>query len=526
MQPDQVVSPELRQQMVQLSEETRRQIGVFVDRKGHVSHVIVGDSHRIFLPDIGRHRAGKSRFRGLRLIHTHLHGESLSKDDLTDLSLLSLDMIVAIILQAQREPELEIAHLLPENPEKRLWNLLSRARSSELSLDFTTFIRHLEAEFQKRASQTAVRQGESAIVVYVDCGEYDREQELAELGELAQTCGVTVVDVVVQRRDRPDPKTVIGRGLFEDLILRSMQLGVDLLIFGRDLNPTQARNIADMTELRVIDRTQLILDIFAQRAQSRDGKLQVELAQLRYNLPRLMGRHTAMSRLTGGIGGRGPGETKLEIDRRRARDRITRLENEVEQLGQRRDIRRQKRLQREIPIVSLVGYTNAGKSTLLNTLTQSGVYVADQLFATLDPTNRRMRFPEEREVLITDTVGFIRRLPQALIAAFKATLEELKHADLLLHVVDISNPDFESHIECVDGLLSDLELGGIPQLRVLNKVDLIDADHTNVAALSQQLNGIAVSALQRPTLTPLMRTVEEHLWRNGAADAPRLVAEL
>ena len=296
------------------------------------------------------------------------------------------------------------------------------------------------------------------------------EASLAELRELARTAGVEVLDSVLQMRREPDPRYLIGRGKLEELNLRAMQLGADLLIFDRNLSPSQAAHIAEETSLKVLDRTQLILDIFAQRAQSADGKLQVELAQLKYLLPRLAQSDDSLSRLAGGIGGRGPGETKLEIDRRRVRDRIAHLERRIEHLSRERQVRRGRRERRELPVISIVGYTNAGKSTLLNALTHSEVLAEDKLFATLDPTSRRLRFPEEREVIITDTVGFIRDLPQDLVAAFRATLEELDDADLLLHVVDASDPAHDAQVEAVEQILETLGLLSKPRILVWNKV--------------------------------------------------------
>jgi GTP-binding protein HflX len=296
----------------------------------------------------------------------------------------------------------------------------------------------------------------------------------------------------------------------KDLVFRSMQFGADILIFDQSLNPSQLRAITDMTELKVLDRTQIILDIFAQHASSTDGKIQVELAQLKYLLPRLVTKNTAMSRLTGGIGGRGPGETKLEINRRRARDKIIRLEKMLRDSARSRTLRRTQRRRQGLPIISIVGYTNAGKSTLLNSLTDSHVSVADKLFATLDTSSRRLRFPREREVIITDTVGFIRDLPPELIAAFRATLEELQDADLLVHVADASSPYLEGHIDVVEKTLADLELNGTPRLLALNKIDRIPAD--TVTGLVRRFGGVAICALERDSLHPLLREMDAGLW--------------
>jgi GTP-binding protein HflX len=334
-----------------------------------------------------------------------------------------------------------------------------------------------------------------------------------ELRELCRTAGIAVTDVAIQRRPDPDPKYLIGRGKLEDVLVRAMQYDAGLLIFDPDLTPGQAHSISDFTDLKVIDRTILILDIFAQRARSRDAKLQVELAQLRYRLPRLQEENTMMSRLVGGIGGRGPGETKLEIGRRRARERVHRLEQEIAQTRLQRAGRRARRTRREVPIVGIVGYTNAGKSTLLNTLTGSEVLVEDKLFATLDPTTRRLRFPRERELILADTVGFIRDLPKDLAQAFRATLEELQDADLLLHVVDSADPDREAQIVAVERILKDLDLASTPRLLVYNKIDRLTPEAC--AGLAADGQAIRLSAFDAQTTRPLLAAMEEALWREG-----------
>jgi GTP-binding protein HflX len=302
----------------------------------------------------------------------------------------------------------------------------------------------------------------------------------------------------------------MGEGKIRELVIRAMSRGATILIFDQDLSPSQIRAISEMTELKVIDRSQLILDIFARRAHSRDGKVQVELAQLKYRLPRLAGKGTAMSRLMGGIGGRGPGEMKLEIDRRRVRDRIHLLEKELSMLGEARRQRKARRLEKRVPIVSIIGYTNAGKSTLLNTLTKSNTFTENKLFATLDTASRRLRFPREREVIITDTVGFIRDLPKDLMAAFRATLEELEDADLLLHVVDASNPRFERQVASVEKILSDLAILDKPRLIVLNKIDRIDRQEAEHLAV--RFDAVLISALDRTSFPPLFEAIEKHIF--------------
>ena len=339
---------------------------------------------------------------------------------------------------------------------------------------------------------------------------------MAELEELAVSADVVVLDKIIQRRQKIDSKTVLGKGKLEELLIRSMRLGADLIVFDTELSPAQVRALSEATDLKVIDRPQLILDIFAQRAQSREGKLQVELAQLKYLLPRLVqGQNSAFSRLAGGIGGRGPGETKLETDRRRVRDKITNLEKQVNSLSRQRQERRKSRVQKNLPIISLVGYTNAGKSTLLNALTNSDVYAEKKMFATLDPTSRRLRLPVEQEVIINDTVGFIRDLPETLVAAFRATLEEIGDSDLLVHIVDASNPRAVQQIEAVNKILLELELIKIPQIVVLNKADLLDEQ--SIEALNRQISLdtdaeiVAVSAIHSKTLKPLIEKIGETL---------------
>ena len=491
-----------------------RQVGVLVDRRGNIEYVLVGDAKSIVIPDLKGFRKGSSRLLGLRYLHTHLKGEPLSQEDLLDLALLRLDLIAAISVEPNGLPgPAYLAHLLPKNLENKNWELLDPIHPSQLEVDFVQLIQSLEEEFARaQGGRELGDHRERAILVSAtDESKSEAEDSITELKELARSDGVIVLDSVIQRRPKPDPRFVMGKGKLQELILKSLQLGADLIIFNQELTPAQVRVIADYTDLKVIDRTQLILDIFAQRAHSRVGKVQVELAQLKYMLPRLSTRDDALSRLTGGIGGRGPGETKLEVDRRRVKDRIHRLENELKYLAKGREQRRAKRLKKELPIVSIVGYTNAGKSTLLNALTHSQVLVEDKLFATLDPTSRRLRFPRDLEVIITDTVGFIRDLPKDLIEAFRATLDELEDADLLLHVVDVSNPQFEEQIEAVNKILCDLGLHATPTLLVFNKEDRVDPKM--VENLCRSYQAVSISAIQPETLPKLIHRMEEELTR-------------
>ncbi len=518
--PDEIVSAELARHVCELSRETGRQVGVLIDRRGGVECVVVGDARKLDLPDIGRARAGQARLRGLRLVHTHLKEEPLSHDDLTDLARLRLDLVAAIGVRPSGEPgALHFAHLLPANANGDLWRVESSSTVHESRFACATQLQALEAELSRDAALRTVHGRERAILVaFSTRGRAEAEDSLAELKELAYSAGVEVVDSIVQVRREADPKYLIGRGKLEDLVLRSMQALATLLVFDQDLTPSQARHIGESTSLKVIDRTQLILDIFAQRARSADGKLQVELAQLRYTLPRLSARDDSLSRLTGGIGGRGPGETKLEIDRRRVRERIAALERKIDRLSSERTVRRSLRNRREMPVVSIVGYTNAGKSTLLNALTRSEVLVEDKLFATLDPASRRLRFPRDREVIITDTVGFIRDLPKDLVAAFRATLEELSDADLLLHVIDAADPNHEAQVQAVEAILDRLGLSQAPRLVVCNKADALPPGQAQ--RLADRYGGVAVSALTGDGFEALLARVEELLWSPDAARVP------
>ena len=318
-------------------------------------------------------------------------------------------------------------------------------------------------------------QRETVVLVGIDTGEFDAEVSIRELEELADTAGADVAAVLTQKRDAPDKATAIGTGRLEELRVLCENAGVELVIFDCELNATQHRNLEDALPCRVIDRTTLILDIFAGRARSAEGRLQVELAQLQYLLPRLAGQGAAMSRLGGGIGTRGPGESQLETDRRHIRRRITALRQQLERVEQQRETRRARRKKDGLCTVAIVGYTNAGKSTLLNALTSAGVLAEDRLFATLDPTARALRLPDGRQVLLIDTVGFVRRLPHHLVEAFRSTLEEAAQADVLLNLCDASSPEAEEHLAVTRKLMEELGCTGRPVLSVLNKCDIAPA---------------------------------------------------
>lgn len=499
--------------LTELSREVERQLALLIDRAGQVQHILVGDADRIVVPDLGRVRERESRFRGLRLIHTHLDDAPLSQEDLHDLVLSRLDMIVVVEAQSDGLPgDAHYGYMLPQNRDGALWQVEGPLSPHALDEeDFLSFISSLEAEFLRSATEgSEVEEGNRAILIGVyNRRTLDYEARMDELEELARSAGLFVMSREIQRRDKPDPRYLMGRGKLEQLNMESMQMGVDLLVFDAELTPTQSRNIAEQTELKTIDRSQLILDIFAQRAHSRDGKLQVELAQLKYMLPRLSQMNKAMSRLTGGIGGRGPGETKLEINRRRARDRIHRLEKQLKNVRKQRQNRRRHRQRGSTPMVSAVGYTNAGKSTLVNTLTQSDVLSENRMFSTLDPVSRRLSLPYNQTALFSDTVGFIRDLPPDLVTAFQATLEELEDADLLIHLVDVSDPAYQEQIESVNRILAELDLHDKPSLLVFNKIDRIDPEEAE--NLTRRYKAIGISALDPETLSPLLDAVVHEL---------------
>jgi GTP-binding protein HflX len=544
-----IATPELIKSLAEASHESGRQVGALVHRSGEIDYVIAGDATRLMLPDIGRLRAATGRFRALRLIHTHLYNEPLTRDDLVDLVRLRLDLVAAI--QLSPEGEARTIHYAyntpvaePSNPRRSHIALpLPEGEAMLLSaegslpyrqvgplpfgrseVNFGELIQALEDEFARRTRTRAVTAKDGrAILVHVSDkakahNHHAAEESLRELSELSRTAGVQVMDTVLQSRERIDPKFVLGKGKLDEVVLRAAELDVETLIFDHNLTPSQAAAIVKHTDLKVVDRTQLILDIFAQRAESSDGKLQVELAQLKYALPWLSLKDNALSRLTGGIGGRGPGETKLEVGRRRAKERVSFLEAQLRKLSKQRTQRRRRRGRQDVPVVSIVGYTNAGKSTLLNALTGASVLAEDKLFATLDTRSRRLRFPEEREVVITDTVGFIRDLPKDLFAAFRATFEEAADADLLLHVVDASDPARDQQIETTVDLLEQLGLGGIPRILVYNKVDRMEREQARLLGWGRA-DMVAISATDRESTRGLLGKIAERLetrWAEAA----------
>jgi GTPase len=511
--PEYLITPELNRDMAELSHEIQRQIGVLINRAGKIAYVLAGDFQGLFFPELYEYRANPGRLRGIRCIHTHLNNEPLTQDDLTDLSLLRLDAMAAVTVGTDGFPmAVHWAHILPGAEIRQTpYQIREVLQPHQMDIGCLELIHALEREMgQLRSRPAFLPHAERAMICSVtNVPRKKALDSLAELTELCRSAGIEIADTMLQIRKEIDSRTLMGQGKLQELAIRAMQSDVTLLIFDQELNASQIRTITDLIELKVIDRTQLILDIFAQRARSKEGKLQVELAQMKYLQPRLVTKNTAMSRLTGGIGGRGPGETKLEINRRRVRDRIHHLEKALVDVQKQRRRQRRQREEKGVPIISIIGYTNAGKSTLLNTLTHSQVTAEDRLFATLDPSSRRLRFPKDMEVLITDTVGFIRNLPKDLVVAFRATLEELESADLLLHVIDISNPRYGEQIRAVESILSDLELEHLPQVRALNKVDLVDPE--DASRLVLQLHGVPICAHKRDTLMPLIDKMADFL---------------
>ena len=498
--------------MCQLTDDIRRPLAVLLTRRGQIEEITIGTDLTLSPTTMAKFRAGSRSLRGLRLIRTQLHDQPLSQESLTDLAYLRLDLIGVLSVTPEWTPgNLYLAHLLPPNGSGQLFKILKATPFHQCTMAFDQFIGDLEADLQQaRSTHTIGREGESAILVSASArSRAEQEDRLVELTELATSVGVTVIDRIVQRTPDGHQRYLLGSGKLKDVLIQTLHKGADMVIFDQTLSPAQSRAISEMTDIKVIDRTQLILDIFARRAHSREGKVQVELAQLQYLLPRLSGKGAQLSRLGGGIGTRGPGETKLETDRRRIRDRMTHLERELQQFARHQDQRRARRTRHGMPVLSLVGYTNAGKSTLLNVLTKSQVSAENRLFETLDTTSRRLRFPQDREVIVTDTVGFIRDLPQELVGAFRTTLEELREADLLIHVVDASAADVDVQISAVVAILQDLNLGTIPRTLVFNKCDRISPAVADL--LCRRYGAIGISAVLPQTLHPLLEHLERQL---------------
>ena len=524
---DRLTTPEFAQRLAAISTDLNQPVCVYINRRGQVIRVGVGTPRQTQIPPLELPRYGAERLSGIRCLATQLKIEPPNEAALTAMAIQRLDSLVMITLSGagfERRgggatgyvKHTYLAHLVPDSAAN--WTVSSPISLDDLAdQDFLDLVENLEAEFQREyVAQQVDRDHDQVLIVglMTDERKSQRFQDgLVELTRLVETAGGTVVETLTQKRSRPHPQTVVGEGKVQEIALAAQTVGANLIAFDRDLHPAQIRNLETQIGIRVVDRTEVILDIFAQRAQSRAGKLQVELAQLEYMLPRLIGRGQAMSRLGGGIGTRGPGETKLETERRGIQRRISRLQQEVNQLQAHRSRMRQRRQHREVPSIAIVGYTNAGKSTLLNTLTNAEVYTADQLFATLDPTTRRLIIQdvgtqEPRSILLTDTVGFIHELPPSLVDAFRATLEEVTEADALLHLVDLSHPAWQNQIRSVMKILSEMPITPGPALVAFNKIDQVDGD-TLALAQEEFPQAVFLSASDRLGLETLRQRLAQ-----------------
>lgn len=501
---------EQARELAALSRSLGRQIGLIIDRQGRVVMVLVGEPASILIPELPRGRESSGRLRGIRLLHTHLSQEGLSQEDLMDMLFLRLDSVGVLTVNDYGDPvSFQSGHLLPPNAGSLPYRVHELQPWDQIERDFAAEAESLEEELARVTSEAAEAENlPRAILVSVSSlPKSIQEIHIAELQELARTAGIIVAGTLLQRVAEIHPRHILGKGKLAELEILALQGQATLIIFDGELTPAQLNSLSEMTERKVLDRTQLILDIFAQRATTRAGKLQVEMAQLKYTQPRLVGKNRAMDRLMGGIGGRGPGETKLETDRRRVRERIARIRKELDGLRRQRSFTRARRSRQGLPVAALVGYTNAGKSTLLNALTKSSVLAENKLFATLDPTTRRLRFPQERELVLADTVGFIRNLPKELTEAFQATLEELESADLLLHVADASHPELDRQITAVETILADMNLHDLPTILLLNKWDAVDED-MRLALLETWPKALPISASSGEGLSGLSRAIE------------------
>ncbi|MFW6358790.1 MAG: GTPase HflX [Chroococcales cyanobacterium] len=526
---DRATTPEFAQRLAAISTDINQSVSVYINRRGQVIRVGVGDPRDTQIPPLELPRYGAKRLSGIRCLTTVLKSEPPKQASLTAMVLQRLDVLITLTLTGSGFQKrgggatgyvesAYLAHLTPEsdpNRDEGLYWTISPPLSLDIltQQDFLNLVEGLEAEFEREYIAQQVDSSHQRVVVVglmtADVSPQEFQDRLAEVTRLVDTAGGEVLEVIKQRRSRPHPQTVIGAGKVEEIAIAVQTLGASLVTFDQDLTPAQVRNLEQQIGVRVIDRTELILDIFAQRARTRAGKLQVELAQLEYLLPRLVGRGEAMSRLGGGIGTRGPGETKLETERRRIQKRVSRLQQEVNQLQSHRSRMRQQRQKQEVPTVAVVGYTNAGKSTLLNNLTNADIYAEDQLFATLDPTTRRLSISENgnsQTVLLTDTVGFIKELPPSLIDAFRATLEEVSEADALLHIVDLSHQAWKSQIQAVSKILSEMPLVPPESLLVFNKIDQVDSD-TLAEAKANYPNAVFISAQKRLGLETLREKI-------------------
>ncbi|MBN2695226.1 GTPase HflX [bacterium] len=475
VKPFELISTHLCKLTIQISKEINRMVGLLINRQGKIEYVIIGESHKIFIPDLGRMRGSGKRLRGLRLFHTKLNFEQLTIDDLNDLYKLRLDMITILTMTPNGEPDLLYSATINPIGDDN-YNYLEPISIHNTDIGVYEIIQEIENSFEKTIDKTKeVQNRENAILIYVtDSNSEEIDSSMEELKALCDTAGINILESVIQKK-KPNPQTVIGLGKLDEILLLSNRLNCNLLVFNHSLSPSQMKILSYYLEEKIVDRNMLILDIFAQRATSNDGKIQVELAQLKYLYPRLFEKSQSLSRLTGGIGGRGPGETKLEVDKRRIQDRLRFLEGKLDAISKKREIQRRKRVESNAIRVSLVGYTNVGKSTILNRLTKSSTFVENKLFATLETTSRSL-FYNEKTFVFNDTVGFIRELPQELVPAFTATLEEIQFSDLILHVVDLSDPSHFEKMEAVDSILDSFEVGEKKVIYVFNKIDSVERD--------------------------------------------------
>lgn len=518
--PWQLVSPELAVEMSKITTAVNREVNIFLDRKGNVLSVSIGDNNTVSLPDLPGRR-GSGRLSGIRCIHTHPGGNSqLSGIDLSALRAHKYDLMAAIGVNDEKPEEFVLNFAIITGKDDYGQYTVQEYGALKADVLDTLFLPNVISSAEKLLAVTDDNQKleqrpERTMLVSLEYGKQDRqwtsEDSLEELRQLAETAGADVKAKFLQKRPKPDPGFFIGRGKVRDLALFAQQEDIDLCIFDEELSPAQQRNLEQALGIKVIDRTALILDIFAQRAQTNEGKLQVELAQLQYTLPRIMGQGLSLSRLGGGIGTRGPGETKLETDRRIIRDRIAYIKGCIDKVQNVRKLHRSRRNKNQAPSVSLVGYTNAGKSTLLNVLTHSDVYEKDQLFATLDPTTRQLDLPDKRQAIMIDTVGFIQRLPHQLIAAFKSTLEETLDADLLVHVIDVSHPLYKEQSEAVYRVLHEVGAQDKPVLSVFNKIDKLPEDSGLLEQLRAVPESVCISAKKQIGLDTLLEIIANHL---------------
>ncbi|MDR3591408.1 MAG: GTPase HflX [Negativicutes bacterium] len=515
----QTITTELAEMLARLTTQLNREIAVYISRRGQVAAVVVGDTSTTSLPETaGRRSAG--RLSGIRCIHTHPVGDSrLSDLDITSIQEMRFDLMAALGIDNSCVAQVSFGFIagLTAAETLQVETVGPLSLDDFVSLDLNYLVTHIDRLLETRSKATSLAENEHALLVGIQRqGGWDLADSLQELAQLAETAGAQVVGTESQKRDRPDAAYFIGRGKVQEIARARQEKSANLIIFDDELSPAQQRNLEQALGTKVLDRAALILDIFAQRARTHEGKLQVELAQLRYNLPRLGGQGLVLSRLGGGIGTRGPGETKLEVDRRRIRARISDIEQEIDQIKKQRTLHRQRRQEANIPSIALVGYTNAGKSTLLNTLTAAGVLAEDKLFATLDPTTRKITLPDGEVALVTDTVGFIQKLPHQLIAAFRATLEEVVQADLLLHVVDASHPRHQEQSEAVFQVLGELGAADKPLVTVFNKIDAVDNPH-ELDRLLRQPGSIAISASNGTGIDALLDVMRKSLYRQKTA---------